>query len=167
MNEISTYLGEIDMEGSFLSNRLIISRHLGTRHVMPALARWAVKTDKKSDCWRCNQHILTIFLWTPRIGALTGEKNEEKIRYYKKQIESFRDTDKSLPTNDSETPLICGSFNDWRYEKMQEVVKFCSDFDYQRPDFIKICVDEGLIKEKVAKNGKFNSEQRKIIENQE
>ena len=42
----------------------------------------------------------------------------------------MRDTDKSLPMNDSETPLICGSFNDWHYEKMQEVVKFCSDYDY-------------------------------------
>ena len=38
MNEISTYLGEIDMEGSFLSNRLIVSRHLGTRHILPAHA---------------------------------------------------------------------------------------------------------------------------------
>ena len=125
MNEISTYLGDIDMEGSFLSSKLIISRHLGMKHVMPGMAQWSVTTDKKSECWRCNQHILTIFLWTPRIGALTCDKDTEKTSYYKRTINLRRNTDKSLPMNDSLTPLMAGSFNNWHYEKMQEVVKFC------------------------------------------
>ena len=84
MNEVSTYLGEIDMEGSFLSRKLIIHRHLGLKHAFKNSAQWVVMSDKKSECWRCSQHILTIFLWTPRIGDLTCDKDEAKIQYYKK-----------------------------------------------------------------------------------
>ena len=40
MNEVSTYLGEIDMEGSFLSRRLIVHRHLGLKHALPGSSQW-------------------------------------------------------------------------------------------------------------------------------
>lgn len=56
--------------------------------------------------------------------------------------------DKSLPLNNSLTPLIAGSFNDWRYEKMQEVVKFCEENDIEKPNFLKECISEGLITQK-------------------
>ena len=38
MNEHNSYCGEIDMEGSFLSKKLVIHRQLGISHVMPGAA---------------------------------------------------------------------------------------------------------------------------------
>ena len=75
---MSTYLGDIDMEGSFLSNKLIIHRRLGFKHILPGAGQWQVSSDKKDECWHCGQHILTLFLWTPRIGSLTSDKDTEK-----------------------------------------------------------------------------------------
>ena len=91
---------------------------------------------------------MTLFLWSERIGAITGERDDNKVAYYKRKVDEIRDTDESLPTNASLTPLIAGSFNDWHYEKMQEVVPFCMDNDLNPPDFLKECVAEGNIKSK-------------------
>ena len=74
------------MEGSFLSKKMIIVRHLGEKHIKKGSEQWQVLTDKKDECWRCNHHILTIFLWTPRIGAITSEKEPEKIEYYRNKM---------------------------------------------------------------------------------
>lgn len=38
MNDVGTYMGEIDMEGSFLAKTLIISRILGSKHIQPGSA---------------------------------------------------------------------------------------------------------------------------------
>ena len=70
--------------------------------------------DKQNECWRCSQHILTIFLWTPRIGDMTSEKDAEKVKYYKNTLESRRDMDEFLPGNMSRTPMICATFNNWQ-----------------------------------------------------
>ena len=35
MNEVTTYMGDIDMEGSFLAKNLVINRMLGTKHILP------------------------------------------------------------------------------------------------------------------------------------
>lgn len=61
--------------------------------------------------------------------------------------------DESLPMNNSLTPLMAGTFNDWRFEKMQEVVKFCENNDYEPPNFMRECVNEGLIPSRVASSG--------------
>lgn len=45
---------DIDMEGSFLSRKLVIERNLGIKHVMPGMAQWKVLSDKKQECWRCS-----------------------------------------------------------------------------------------------------------------
>lgn len=38
MNEVSTYMGDIDMEGSFLAKTLVINRILGSQHILPGSA---------------------------------------------------------------------------------------------------------------------------------
>ena len=83
--------------------------------------------------------MFTLFLWTPRIGELTSEKDEEKVRYYKKEIDKYRSQDDDLAMNSSCTPLIAASFNDWSYEKMKEVIPFCIENDPDQPDFIAEC----------------------------
>ena len=93
-------------------------------------------SDKHSECWRCNQHILTIILWSHRIGVLTGEKDIRKVDYYQDKIDEIYDLDEALPLNASQTPVLASSFNEWRYEYMHEVTSFCMERDINPPDFI-------------------------------
>jgi len=87
INEAAAYISDIDMQGSFLSNKLILYRHLGLKHVIPGSSQWVVGAEKKSECWSCTQQILTIFLWTPRIGQLTCDKDKIKTAYYQDKVE--------------------------------------------------------------------------------
>ena len=57
----------------------------------------------------------------------------------------IRDDDDSLPMNMSKTPMIASGFNDWRYEKMFEVVEFCMTKDLNPPNFFQECLDNDLI----------------------
>ena len=75
ISELATYLGDVGVDGTHLANKMIITRQLGLKHVMPGTGQWQIATDKKAECWRCGQHILALFLWAPRIGALTSEKD--------------------------------------------------------------------------------------------
>ena len=50
------------------SSKLIIQRHLGYKAMIPGDAQWRMITDPQEECWHCGQHILTLFIWTPRIG---------------------------------------------------------------------------------------------------
>ena len=54
MNEVTTYMGDIDMEGSFLAKTLVINRILGSKHILPGSAQWQVLDDKKDECWKCS-----------------------------------------------------------------------------------------------------------------
>lgn len=90
--------------------------------------------------------MLTLFLWNPRIGALTSDKDPVKTKYYKDQMENMRDTDELLPMNMSSTPLFASSFNGWKYQRMQDVIEFVMKHDISPPKFEEECIAEGLIK---------------------
>ena len=161
MNEVTTYMGDIDMEGSFLAKTLVINRNLGLKHILPGSGQWQVHNDKKSECWKCGQHILTIFLWTPRVGKLTCERDPQKETYYKNKLDSVRDTDEFLPMNASSTPLFAADFNNWKYEKMHDVVRFCMQKDLDPPNFVQMCINEEKIKN--VRPEKLLPEQEKIV----
>ena len=91
---------------------------------MPGSSQWQVLTDKKDECWKCGLHVITVLLWTPRIGKISCEKDPLKEKYYQNAIEIRRDQDEDLAFNVSRTPLIASTFNDWRYQRMKEVVPF-------------------------------------------
>jgi len=161
MNEVTNFMGDIDMEGSYLASTLVFSRNLGMKHIMPGLAQWQVLDEKRSECWRCDQHMLTIFLWTPRIGLMTSSQIADQILYYKEQMDLRRDTDVDLHTNVSNTPMIASDFTDWRYQPMQEVVRFCTDRDLSPPNFEELCVNAGLLNASSA--GRLNGDEKKIL----
>lgn len=51
-------------------------------------------TDVKDECFYCGQHLLTLFLWTPRIGQLSCLDTPGIEDYYRKRIEgNFADDD--------------------------------------------------------------------------
>lgn len=162
MNEVSTCVGDIDMEGSFLSRKLFINRHLGMKHVMPKSGQWVVHSDKKDECWRCNQHILSLFLWTPRIGALSCDKDDEKTKYYKHEMDKTRDMDPDLPSNMTCVPHVASTFNEWMYKPMNEVIKFCMQKDLMQPDFVEECTQDGLIR---PENGRLTEDEKSIVNN--
>lgn len=80
-------MNDIDlMSQNFDSQRLIIQRNIGFKDIIPGSGQWAVLTDKKEECWICNQSVMTIFLWKPRIGSLTALKDKTTVDYYKKAV---------------------------------------------------------------------------------
>lgn len=63
---------------------------------MPMSAQWVVNSDEHTECWYCGQHILTLFLWTPRIAKLCQVVDSEVVNYYKDTIDTLLDTDPSF-----------------------------------------------------------------------
>lgn len=96
-------------------------RGLSTKNIIPGNQQWKIIDDKKYECWKCSQHILTIFFWSPRIGILTSDKDLKKTEYYKRMIYETRDESDNLIMNKSFTPVIAGTHNDWHHEYMIEV----------------------------------------------
>ena len=39
-----------------------------------------------------------------------------------------------------------GPFTDWQPKKMRKLTKFCEENDPNKPDFIKDCAKEGLVR---------------------
>jgi hypothetical protein len=55
-----------------LEKKLKIQRHLGFKELMPGSSQWEIITDSKHESYLDNQHIMTLFLWTPRIGEIAS-----------------------------------------------------------------------------------------------
>ena len=64
-NEVSQQMmAGVDFE------KCIIQRKLGHKGLMPGAAQWSVHTEHGylDECWICAHYIMTVFVWTPRIG---------------------------------------------------------------------------------------------------
>jgi len=61
-------MNELGFKSGIKQSRLIVQRHLGYQKMIPGAAQWELLTEQKDECWYCGQHILTLFIWTPRIG---------------------------------------------------------------------------------------------------
>ena len=123
-------------------------------------------TDQREECWHCGQHILTLFIWTPRIGQLAGSKDKGMIDYYKEKINEEIDLD-FIP-NFASVPKIASSFTEWRYTEMREVIKFCTEEDPHKPDFLGRLVDEGIIRRECSGPDKapLTEHERSLLQNQ-
>ena len=58
-------------------------RQLGHKNLITGSAQWGVYTNLKDECWICGNYIMTVFIWTPRIGSLSGEANPALTKHYK------------------------------------------------------------------------------------
>ena len=56
---------------------LMLTRHQGLEHLLPESSKWKVLTSLKDECWVCDNHIIALYIWTPRIGIFTMRKDEE------------------------------------------------------------------------------------------
>ena len=84
MNDNNMLLGSGD------SQKLIIQRHLGHKELIPFSAQWGVYTNMKDECWICGHHVMTVFVWTPRVGRLAQTKDPAVITHYKTEIDKLR-----------------------------------------------------------------------------
>lgn len=66
--------------------RCIIQRHLGHKDLMPGSSQWSILTRQKDECWICARYVMTVFIWTPRIGNFAGEKDPNVLNHYKTQV---------------------------------------------------------------------------------
>ena len=48
-------------------------------------------TKLKDECYVCEQHIISLYIWTPRIGLMYMIKDEQEINYYKERIWSLNE----------------------------------------------------------------------------
>ena len=62
---------------------LVLTRHHGLDQVIPHSSQWEILTEVDDECWLCESHIITCYIWTPRIGFLSMNKNEDEIDYYR------------------------------------------------------------------------------------
>ena len=127
------------------AQKLIIQRQLGHKTLLPGMAQWGVFTNKKDECWICGHYIMTVFIWTPRIGALAREQDQKLCDHYKKEIDKQRDKWIMPPGQHDGAPYINGPFTNWEPVRMKEVIPFCIDHDPLKPDFVQECINEQLI----------------------
>ena len=93
--------------------KMIIQRQLGHKELMPGSAQWGVYTELKDECWICNHSVMTLFVWTPRIGLIACEKDITANTYYRVEVEKLRPSWKQKPGHFDGAPYIMGPFSNW------------------------------------------------------
>lgn len=74
---------DINMIASYNEKQvLVLTRHQGLDQVIPNACQWKILVDAKDECWLCEEHIITLYVWTPRIGLFSMSKDVEEIAYY-------------------------------------------------------------------------------------
>ena len=122
-------------EASFNSQKLLIQRHLGLKEIIPFAGLWKVYRSAKDECWFCNQSIMTVFLWRPRVGQLISLKDTETVKHYEKILKKEEEHFVTKPHFMDGHPWIFGSFTGWRPCKMRNVYDFLLEKDRYKPDF--------------------------------
>ena len=113
---------------------------------MPNSGRWKICADELSECWYCEQHIMTLFIWTPSISHLAQVQDQGVKNYYKDAIDSIIDANPHFETiEDKDTPHIIGPFTNWKYCEMRQVVPFCLNNDPNPPDFLTMAVKKKIL----------------------
>ena len=97
---------------------------MGFKNLIPGSGQWGVYTDRKDECWYCNQSIMTIFLWKPRVGQLNALKDPDTIRHYSESVKEHQKQLETPPRFYDGMPVISGPFNNWKPQKMRSILTF-------------------------------------------
>ena len=104
--------------------KCIIQRQLGHKEIMPGSAQWGIFSKQKDECWICAHHILTVFVWTPRVGQLAQERDPVVYDHYKQQLDEVRKTWAYPPSFFDGAPFILGPFTNWEPRRMQQAIEY-------------------------------------------
>ena len=134
--------------------------------MIPGVAKWKFITDQREECWHCDLHVLTLFVWTPRIGQLAGSRDEGMIKYYQNKININID-EEFIPESGLDPPKIASQFTDWRYKEMRNVVEFCTENDPYKPNFMERLTKDKIIRKECAppSNSPMNGHEKKLLVN--
>ena len=124
----------------------IITRHIGYKTMIPGVGQWKIITDLKDECWFCGQHILTLFVWSPRIGQLSQVKDNAVTKHFKTEFDKIKADEDFMPTF-HQTPVLRADFTDWHEKPMREIIKYCRENDTSPPYFITELIDLGVVRE--------------------
>lgn len=93
--------------------KLLIQRQLGHKVIMPGAAQWKVYTEQKDECWICGHYIMTVFVWTPKIGKIAMEKDPATVKHFNSEIHRVKKQWKNQPSFATGVPYIYGPFTNW------------------------------------------------------
>ena len=132
---------------------------------MPGSAQWGIYTGVKDECWICNHSVMTLFVWTPRIGLLSCSKDLNELAHYKMEVDRLRPNWKVKPGHFDGAPYIFGPFSNWEPIRMKESVPYCIDNDPIAPDFVKEAIKEGKVRTYCTGPDaeKLNEEESKLV----
>ena len=86
--------GGLKMTATDTKKTLILNRKLGLEKVIKGSSNWQILSGSQhcyQHDWVTDSHILTVFLWSPKIGQLIG-CNEDETEFYKDQFIDFEPT---------------------------------------------------------------------------
>ena len=106
---------------------LVLTRHQGLEHFLPDSSKWKVITTLKDECWVCSNHIIALYVWTPRIGLITMNKDEEETAYYAENLRKING-DQSVSERHS-VPHFASENTAWKYKPMFDIRELCQERD--------------------------------------
>ena len=65
--------------------------------MIPGAGQWKLHTELYDESWYSGMHILTLFIWSPRFGMLTCNKDESVVKHYKDQMDVLFAEDDFMP----------------------------------------------------------------------
>jgi len=78
----------------------------------------------REECWLCEEHVITLYIWTPRIGLFSMIKDEEEIRYYREKLAEVNVAGPAS-VKDHRTPHFASPNTSWQYVPMKEIGELC------------------------------------------
>ena len=71
---------------------------------------------------------------------MAENKDPEIRRYYESALDSLAESPTYKPITANGIPNILGSFTNWAYQPMRQIVPFVMQLDENPPDFIRMAV---------------------------
>ena len=109
-------------------------------HLMADASKWKILTQTGQECWLCNHHTITLYIWTPKIGLFSMSKDEREIRYYKEKL-----YEKNPDYERHNVPHFASESTNWLFKQMNEVMSFVEHNDKHKPNFLNVAIKQGLL----------------------
>ena len=149
------------------SQILMLSRHFGLDELIPGSCKWQIMTHIRDECYVCEQHVIALYIFTPRIGIISSIKDQEEVSYYKERISNFnsskagadtnhlavKNTSEGPPDEEHSIPNFASANTDWKYQPMRDVTELCATHDLNRPKFLKMAIRLGRVSENRGEPG--------------
>ena len=119
-------------EDTATDSRMIFTRVLGHKDLMPGSGQWKLIKDKHEECWVCDQEVYGLVFFDPDMIAekaymSTLRPNQEPImRNIMEQLHSVASKEKEdqIASENPRSPIIMGDFTNWQPKPFKEIVEW-------------------------------------------